>query len=209
MSNNALLTLFKPIETMLTQEEMQRMGFASLGENIQISNRASIYGASRISLGNNVRIDDFCILSAGVGGIRIGEHVHIAVYSSLIGSGMITLSDFCNLSSRVSVYSSNDDYSGTMMTNPTVPEEYTGVSSADVFLAKHVIVGSGSVILPGVTLAEGVAVGALSLVNTSCAAFGIYAGVPAMRVKERRNDLLELERQFLAAKLLTRDRRPP
>jgi dTDP-4-amino-4,6-dideoxy-D-glucose acyltransferase len=209
MSSNALLTSFKPIETMLTHDEMQRMGFASLGENIHISERASIYGASRISLGNNVRIDDFCILSAGVGGIRIGEHVHIAVYSSLIGNGMITLSDFCNLSSRVSLYSSNDDYSGTTMTNPTVPQEYTGVNSADVFLAKHVIVGSGSVILPGVTLAEGVAVGALSLVNTSCAAFGIYAGVPATRVKERRNDLLELERRFLAAKLLTRDRRAP
>ncbi len=110
------------------------------------------------------------------------------------------MSDFCNISSRVAIYSSSDDYSGATMTNPTVPSEYTGVTHADVFLDKHVIVGSGSVILPGVMLEEGVAVGALSLVHKRCQAFGIYAGNPARRIKERKRDLLELERRFMASK---------
>jgi len=79
------------------------------------------------------------------------------------------------------------------MTNPTVPEEYTNVLVADVFLGKHVIVGAGSVILPGAKLQEGVAVGALSLVIGDCEAFNIYAGTPARRIKERKRDLLELE----------------
>lgn len=185
---------------MLSRDAIEKMGFATVGDNVQISDRVSFYGTSRIALGDNVRIDDFCVLSAGVGGISIGQHVHIAVYSSLIGAGKITLSDFCNVSSRVSIYSSNDDYSGAAMTNPTVPSEYTGVTHADVYLGKHVIVGSGSVILPGVTLEEGVAVGALSLVTKRCEAFGIYAGNPARRIKERRRDLLELEQRFLASK---------
>ncbi|QDL39143.1 acyltransferase [Rhodoferax sediminis] len=185
---------------MLTREAIETLGFASVGENVQLSDRASFYGASRIALGNNVRIDDFCVLSAGVGGISIGQHVHIAVYSSLIGAGKITLSDFCNISSRVAIYSSNDDYSGITMTNPTVPSEYTGVTHADVFLGKHVIVGCGSVILPGVKLKDGVAVGALSLINRSCGEFGIYAGNPARRIKERSRDLLELEQRFTTSK---------
>ena len=67
------------------------------------------------------------------------------------------------------------------------------------FFGKHVIVGSGSVILPGVALEDGVAVGALSLVSKDCKAFGIYAGNPARRVKERKRDLLELEKQFVAS----------
>lgn len=184
---------------MLSREAIERMGFASVGDSVQISDRASFYGTARIALGSNVRIDDFCVLSAGIGGISIGQHVHIAVYSSLIGAGEIALSDFCNISSRVSIYSSNDDYSGSTMTNPTLPSEYTGVTHADVFLGKHVIVGSGSVILPGVTLEEGVAVGALSLVTRNCKAFGIYAGNPARRVKERKRDLLELEQRFVAS----------
>jgi acetyltransferase-like isoleucine patch superfamily enzyme len=182
---------------MLSGAAIEQLGLAFVGKNVQISDRASFYGTPRIRLGNNVRIDDFCVLSAGVGGIDIGQYVHIAVYSSLIGAGRIALSDFCNISSRVSIYSSNDDYSGAAMTNPTVPPEYTSVTHADVFLGKHVIVGSGAVILPGVTLAEGVAVGALSLVNRDCEAFGIYAGNPARLVKQRKRDLLELERRFI------------
>lgn len=181
----------------LTRAAIESMNFAFVGENVRISDRASFYNTANISLGNNVRIDDFCVLSAGVGGIRVGNHVHIAVYSSLIGAGAIILSNFCNISSRVSIYSSSDDYSGATMTNPTVPSQYTGVTHADVFLAKHVIVGSGSIILPGVTLEEGVAVGALSLVSKNCDAFGIYAGIPAKRIAERKRDLLELEKQLL------------
>ncbi len=185
---------------MLSRESVESMGFASVGVNVQISENASFYGTAKIAFGDNVRIDDFCVLSAGPGGIRIGQYVHLAVYSSLIGAGNITLSDFCNISSRVAIYSSNDDYSGATMTNPMVPSDYTGVTHADVFLGKHVIVGSGSVILPGATLEEGVAIGALSLVNKNCPAFGIYAGNPARRVKERKRDLLELEKRFLTSK---------
>jgi acetyltransferase-like isoleucine patch superfamily enzyme len=186
---------------MLNRSELEHMGFASVGENVLISDKAAFYNCANITLGNNVRIDDFCVLSAGVGGISIGNYVHIAIYTSLIGAGKITLSDFCNISSRVSIYSSNDDYSGANMTNPTVPKQYTGVTHADVFFGKHVIVGSGTVILPGVTLEEGVAVGALSLVTKKCTQFSIYAGNPAKHIKERKRDLLVLEKQFSVSRV--------
>lgn len=186
--------------SMLTPQQIQAMGFAAVGTNVQISDKASFYGVSRISLGSNVRIDDFCVLAAGIGGINIGSYVHIAVGSSLIGGGNITLNDFAGLSSRVSIYSSSDDYSGASLTNPTVPDEFKQVQHAPVHLGKHVIIGSGSVILPGITLEEGVAVGALSLVTKNCSAFGIYAGNPARRIKYRKRDLLELEQKFLHQK---------
>src|SRR4051794_15517212 len=111
---------------MLTGEAVAALGFASVGRNVQVSDHASIYGAERIALGSNVRIDDFCVLSAGPGGISIGNFVHIAVYSSLMGAGKITFADFSGLSSRVAIYSSNDDYSGATMSNPTVPSQFTG-----------------------------------------------------------------------------------
>lgn len=184
----------------LSRDVIEKMGFATIGENVHISDRASFYNTTHIALGNNVRIDDFCVFSAGVGGINIGDHVHIAIGCSLIGAGKITISDFSTLSSRVAVYSSNDDYTGATMTNPTVPSQYTGVIHANVFLGKHVIIGSGSVILPGITIESGVAVGALSLIKNDCKAFGIYVGNPARRIKERKRDFLELERQLLARK---------
>lgn len=179
------------------REVLEVMGFAFLGSDLHISDRAAFYGCANIALGNNVRIDDFCVVSAGQGGIAIGNHVHVAVYSCLLGKGRITLSDFCNISSRVSIYSSSDDYSGATMTNPTIPDRYKNVLHADVFIGRHVIIGSGSVILPGITLEDGVAVGALSLVREDCSAFGIYAGTPARRIRERQRGLLELEARFL------------
>lgn len=177
----------------LSGKQIEEMGFASVGENVLISDKASFYNCQNITIGTNVRIDDFCVLSAGVGGIDIGCYTHIAVYSSFIGAGKIQLQDFCNVSSKVSIYSSNDDYSGTWMTNPMIPKEYTNVDHADVIIGRHVIIGSGSVVLPGVILGDGVAIGALSLVNKSCDSFGIYSGIPAKRVKDRKRDLLALE----------------
>ena len=177
-------------------EELLTLGLAKFGEDVRISKKASIYNPSQISISNHVRIDDFCVISAGEGGIEIGNYVHIAVYSSLIGAGKITINNFCNLSSRVSIYSSNDDYSGEYLTNPTVPNQFTNVTHADVFLGQHVIIGSGSVILPGICLEDGVAIGALSLVSKNCQTFGVYGGVPARLIGKRKNNLLDLEKKL-------------
>lgn len=180
-----------------TQTELQNLGFLSVGKNVRVSTKASFYGVGKISLGNNVRIDDFCVLSAGEGGINIGSHVHIAVYSSIIGAGRVTISDFCNISSRVAIYSSSDDYSGEYLTNPTIPNEFTNVEHAPVTLNKHVIVGASSVILPNVNIGEGVALGAFSLVNCDLKPWGIYAGQPVKNIKPRSKALLDLVSAFL------------
>ncbi|MFA7326822.1 MAG: acyltransferase [Candidatus Kapaibacterium sp.] len=180
-----------------TEEELKEIGFKSIGKNVLISRKTSLYGVSRISIANNVRIDDYCVLSAGAGGIEIGNYVHLAIFVSLQGDGKITLEDFSGISSRTAVYTSNDDYFGNYMTNPTVPSEFTNVTSAPVTLHKHALVGSGCVILPGVTLNVGCAVGALSLVNRDCKEFMIYSGNPAKPILIRNSSLLELEKQLI------------
>lgn len=184
----------------LTHSQLLALGFRSCGENVFISERASIHGASSISLGSFVRIDDFCVLSAGAGGIMVGNHVHIACFSSLIGSEAISLGDFSNISSRVSIYSSSDDYSGRQMTNPMIPDEFKDVDHRSVTIGRHSILGCGSVVLPGVSIGEGCAVGALSLVKEDCEPFGIYSGIPARRRSERQRDLLQAEKRFLEVK---------
>lgn len=175
------------------------MQFKKLGKNIQISSKVSIYGASRISIESDCRIDDFCVLSAGLGGIYLGCNVHIAPMCTLIGQGKIVLNDFSGLSSRVSIYSSSDDYSGDFLTNPTVPEQYKNVDHRDTLLGRHVIIGSGTVILPGVKIGEGSAVGALSLVTKNLMPFGIYAGIPLKWIKSRSPRLLEIEKIYASS----------
>lgn len=179
----------------LSREKLIELGFKYLGDNVLISDKASFYNIENISIGSHVRIDDYCVLSAGKGGIDIGSYIHIAVYSSLIGKGKITLGNYVNISSRVSIYSSNDDYSGEFMTNPMVPEQLTNVWHEDVILNEHVIVGSGTVILPGSKLSRGVAIGALSLVNSQIPEFEIHAGVPLRFIRERSKRIDAIERE--------------
>jgi len=181
----------------LSKDELQKIGFKSFGENVLISDKCSIYNAKNIEIGSNVRIDDFCVISAGKDGIKIGNNVHIAVYCSMIGEGEIIMEDFSGLSSKVALYTSSDDYSGESLTNPMVPKEYTNVQSGKVHLKKHVLVGAGSIILPNVTLEEGVAVGALSLVSKSFESFNIIAGNPAKILKPRKQNLKTLEWKYL------------
>ena len=178
----------------LSKEEIQEIGFLSVGENVFISRKASFYSAEKISIGDNVRIDDFCILS---GKIKIKNNIHIAPYSALFGGIKgIVLNDYVNISSKVSIYSLSDDFSGNYMTSPVLPDEYKNVTEEEVILEKHVIIGSGSMVLPGVVLREGTAVGAMSLVKESTERFGIYAGIPAKRIKNRSKRLIKLEKDI-------------
>ena len=169
----------------LKQEELNKMGFKSIGENVLISDKASIYGVKDIEIGSNVRIDDFCIISAGKGGIKIGDYVHIACYAHLIGAGQIIVEDHAQISGKVSIYSSSDDFSGNYLVGPTVPSEFTNVKSLTVHLKKYVVLGCNAVVLPGVTIGEGTAIGALSLVSKSLPEYGIYGGNPLKFIKER------------------------
>jgi acetyltransferase-like isoleucine patch superfamily enzyme len=135
----------------------------------------------------------------GDGWMKIGDYVHIASYCFLSGGEGIELSDFAGLSHGVRLYSRNEDYSGLALTNPTIPEAFLKLQKGRVTLGRHVIVGCGSIVLPGVEIAEGSSVGALSLVKSSLAPWGIYAGIPARRLRDRARTLLQFEPRLEAA----------
>ena len=178
-----------------SREELLQIGFKSIGKNVMVSTKASIYSPSLISLGNNVRIDDFCILS---GEISIGNYIHIAAYTALYGGEAgIQVEDFANISSRICIYAVSDDYSGETMTSPMVPDKYKNLRHGHVLIKKHVIIGTSSTVMPGCTIGEGCALGAYSFIKESCPAWGIYVGIPCKRIGERSQKLLELEQKFL------------
>lgn len=181
----------------LTEDDLRDEGFRRLGRNVKIHERASIYGLENISIGNNVRIDDFTVIIA-TGPLDVGSYVHIPNFCFLGSRYGIALDDFVTLAPGVKVFSSADDYSGEKMTNPTVPRGFTGGKQGRVQLGRHVIIGASSVILPGCTIGEGAAIGACSLVKNDLPPWGMYAGIPARFLKERKRDLLQLEKELPA-----------
>ena len=180
------------MNTFYSRKELASLGLKAYGENVLISRNAVLYNPEQLSVGNNVRIDDFTTIS---GKVVLGDYIHIAQFCGLYGgSEGIIMDDFTGLSSRVVIYATSNAYSGESLTNPMVPEKYKATDkNALVHLHKHVIVGCTSVILPGVDIGIGTSVGAMSMVGKNLEPWGVYAGVPARRLKERSQKLLELE----------------
>lgn len=179
----------------LTEVQLKKIGFKKLGRKVKISDKASIYDADQIEIGDYSRVDDFCILS---GKITLGKYNHITPMCLVAGGTPgITFEDFCTLAYGVKVFSQSDDYSGETLTNSLLPKKFKKEIFAPVFFGRHVIVGAGSVVFPGVTIEEGCSIGAMTLLTKSTESWGIYMGIPAKRIKDRKKDLLALEAKFL------------
>lgn len=176
----------------LSQEEVELIGFAKVGDEVFISDKASFYNPSKISIGSYVRIDDFALLSAGEGGIELGNCIHISCYATLLGQAKITLHDFVSISVKATILSSTSDFSGEFL--PSL-NEFNGLKGLNEGLA-HVIskpvvfetnsgMGAHSVVMPGVTVGIGSAIGALSAVYENLNPWCVFMGNPARFVMKR------------------------
>ncbi len=174
--------------------------FAAIGADVQIYPQAKIVFPERIRIGDCVRIDDFTFVIGGSPTV-IGSFVHIAAYASLFGGGEFVLEDFVGISPGVRIQTASDDYGGGSLTNATVPGEYTFASTKSfVRIRRHAIIGANAVILPGVEIGEGAAIGAGSVVREDCRPWTTYVGNPARPFWRRPKDqILALEEQLRAS----------
>jgi acetyltransferase-like isoleucine patch superfamily enzyme len=141
-----------------------------------------------MEIGNNIRIDDFCLLS---GSILLGNHIHISAYNALYGKAGIEMMDYSGLSPRCTIFSASDDFSGEAMIGPMVDSRLRNLIEGKVIIHKYCQLGSNCVVLPGVTIFEGVTVGAMSLITENLNEWKIYKGIPARFLKNRSKKLLD------------------
>lgn len=182
-----------------TRQELEGMKFKKLGQDVLISRTSRLYSPEYISIGDFCIIDDFCILS---GNIEMGRNVHLAHGCRVIaGREGISMDDFSGLAFGVTVFAQSDDYSGDALTNPTVPMKFRKIMRARVEISRHVIVGAGSIIFPGVVLKEGSSIGSFSMVTKSTESWSVYFGIPAKKIKNRHRNLLDLEKEYLTEQL--------
>ncbi|SHK86674.1 galactoside O-acetyltransferase/dTDP-4-amino-4,6-dideoxygalactose transaminase [Marinobacter antarcticus] len=182
----------------LSESALEELNFKSLGQGVKISDKASIYNAELMEIGDFSRVDDFCVLS---GKVVLGCYCHVAPMCLIAGGEPgVELKDFSGLAYGVKIFAQSDDYSGETMIGPLVPSKYKRERFASVLLERQVIVGTNAVIFPGVTVAEGCAIGAMALVTKSTEPWAMYVGNPARWLKARKKDLNELESRFLQEK---------
>ena len=143
----------------------------------------SVHGTDTI-IGQNSVIDDFVKLKhvGGKGNIEIGENVYInsgtVIYSGngvkignnvLVGPGCILVPVNHEFSSR------------------SIPIRLQGFqpSKGCIIIEEDVWLGASVTILDGAIIRKGCIIAANSLINGDTKEYGVYAGTPAVRIKDR------------------------
>jgi galactoside O-acetyltransferase len=176
-----------PIGMKLRQVAYQ-LRFGEMGSNVIIGKCIEVTMPKRIRVADYAFIDHHVTLDALAGEIVIGRRIHIAPYAIIAGAGGVYLDDYSAVGAFARIYSHSEaPVDGKRLSGPMIPEHMKGMITAPVRLEKDALVGTGAVLLPGVTLGEGAIVGANAFVpaRTQIPPWTIWAGVPAKFVGMR------------------------
>ena len=182
---------------------------STLDRESNVSPRAVIYGAERISLGPRTTVHPFAVIqctdwndtkcaagrivigegtaiqpyayvwSCG-GSVSIGRYCSVNPFCLLYGQGGLTIGDYVRIAAHTVIIPGNHNYA-----RRDIPIYQQGNTMLGVVIRDDVWIGAGVRVLDGVTVAEGCVIGAGSVVVKSTDPFGVYVGVPARRVKDR------------------------
>ena len=178
----------------LSREALERLGFRSLGQEVLIHATVVIVDCAKISLGSRVRIDPYVVISTR-GGVEFGDNIHLGSHCVMAGASAVHVGDFVNISHHVGIYTTNEDVSGRTLSHPTIGSPHA--RTAPIVFERHVMVGAGSLVLPGARLGEGAILGAMSRTARPLRPWSIYSGVPARKTSERRRDVFAQAEAYL------------
>jgi carbonic anhydrase/acetyltransferase-like protein (isoleucine patch superfamily) len=159
----------------------------AMGANSHMMWPRSLRHPERMQIGRACHIGPHCVFNAldnsdpaaAPGRIVLGDDVYVGGYTQIHAMNHIELSEGCVLSEHVyvsDVAHGLDPRAGPIMKQPNV-------SRGPVRLGRHVFIGYGCAVMPGVTLGEHCVVGARSVVTRSYPAYSMLAGSPARLIK--------------------------
>lgn len=169
------------------------------GKDVLISDEVVIRYPELVSIGHHVAIDSFVHISTA---LDIGSYVHIGPMVSIIGGkqAKLVMRDFTGIAAGCRIICSSDDFLGTGLTNPMVPDAYhANVYATTIVMEKHSLLGTNCVVHPSVRISEGAAVGSCSVVKRDLDPWTIYSGNPAVAIGPRsKKRILKLEAKLWA-----------
>lgn len=167
------------------------------GTDVFISANVEIRRPNLVTVGSHTAIDTGFYLTTAA---SIGDYIHIAPYSTIIGGGegMLYMDHFSSIAAGCRIICGSDDHMGHGLVGPTVPEEFHDtITMAPVTFERFANIGTNVVVMPGVILGEGSVVGACSFVTKSTEPWTIYVGIPARPVKVRpREKMIEYAKKM-------------
>ncbi|MHA1756080.1 MAG: acyltransferase [Promethearchaeota archaeon] len=142
--------------------------------NLKIYPFTKMINPEYIYVGDNVIIDDFCLLYAKEDApIKIGSWVHIVNFASLTG-GPINIGNFVAIGGGSRILGGTDHYEGGALMNGPIPENYRNIKRLGCIIEDFCFIGVNCIIFPGVKIGEGAVIGAGSIVRENIEPWGIY-----------------------------------
>lgn len=159
-------------------------------KNLYISKNTIIKRPENNYYGKNIGIDDFVYCSVR---LNIADYVHISSNVSIIGgeTASLTMKHFSGISTGSRIICASEELKGEGLVGPIIPDQFRdNVVNKEVLFEEFTQVGANSVIMPGVTLAQGSIVGANSLIISDTKPWTIYVGSPAKEISKRKKTKL-------------------
>jgi acetyltransferase-like isoleucine patch superfamily enzyme len=159
----------------------------SFGSGSAIHPPSTLYRPDLISIGLRTIIREHAWLNAGRGQgvnpvLRIGSGCYIGRFVQINAANSVVLEDKVLVADKV--YISDVDHNFSDPLTPIIDQGV--VSKGKVVLREGCWIGTGAVILSGVTIGRNAVVGANSIVNKDVPDYAVVAGSPAKIVRERR-----------------------
>ncbi|MEK7120813.1 MAG: acyltransferase [Patescibacteria group bacterium] len=154
--------------------------FFFCGKNVWIKDDVSL------GLGGDLKIGDRCVFCeratiwTGKHGIKIGNDCAIGIGSFICGSGaMIEIGNDVRIADSVRMYTFNHNYETI---GKSIAKQ--GNTLGEITIKDNVWIGSGAVILMGVTIGKNSVVGAGAVVTKNVPENSVVGGVPAKVIKK-------------------------
>ncbi len=117
--------------------------------------------------------------------IIIGKNVTLGDYVQIQSSNEVVIGDNTLFASKIFVGDSNHGfYSGRNQSSPDIPPNDRPLDSGKIIIGKNVWIGNGVTIAGNVRIGDGVIIGANSVVTRNLDPECIYAGIPAVKIKQ-------------------------
>jgi len=191
----------------ISRRVFYRTLFKNIGKGVILGKGLTIRHASKISLGNNVVIDDYCVLDAKGekknNEIIISDNVIVSRNTILsCKGGKIEIGKNTNIGANCLIHSENSvklgkniliaafcylvgggNYGFTRKDIPVISQP--SLSSDGIVIKDNVWLGARVTVLDGVTVGRDTIVGASALVTKNLPEFVIAVGAPAHVLKKR------------------------
>lgn len=184
--------------------------FKYLGKNFLINIGVIVEGPSEISIGDNVRIDSYCIISAGkiknkkknfhinsnkksisIGSLTIGKNVRINARSSIYAYGGVNIMDDCVLSEGCKIFSSTHIPNDLTDTKKIIKINHANnymdspSVSSSIIISNNTFLGVETLIMPGTFVGANSFVAPKSFLKNTFKENSFISGSPAKRIGKR------------------------